>query len=234
MRHRAKLLAVCGALVAAGGLGCHTMGLNFVTKPTEDDPPDVLVRGYLVRNKPPPRFAYHAYLVFFDRSEATRPQREAAIRAFTRLLTDVSEYEPRREGAPDKLAVLFAPVTRDNLGPQAKPEEILQAYDYELAQYVTGRLARQRDVPPLYLLGSALPLDEALVTPGAELYVAELKGDQERIEATITNFNKDLLAPAPSLSGKELVKRVLAFFDSVGGFVIAIATLGGGASPSKP
>lgn len=233
MRHRAKLLTICGAL-ALGGLGCSTMGLNFVTKPSEDNPPDVLVRGYLVKGKPPARFAYHAYLVFFDRSAATRPQREAAIRAFAGLLSDVSEYEPRREGAPDKLAILFAPVTRDNLGPRAKPEEILEAYDYDFAQYVTGRLARQRDVPPLYLLGSALPIDEALATPGSELYVAELKGDQQRIEATITGFNKDLLAPDQSLSGKELVKRVLAFFDSVGGFVIAVTTLGGGAAPSKP
>jgi len=235
MRHRAavaaKLLAICGAL-ALGGLGCGTARPDYVGG-RKGEPPDLLVRSFLVEGKDVEGYGYYAYLVFTENSEATRARREAAVHAFINLFTDVRYLEPDRD-RPARMAVLYAPVTQDWRGPDAGAEGVLQAYDYLFAQRVAVQLARHRSIPPVFLLASPAPVQKALSAGVADLWVVELKGDRQAIESTLTGFRDRLLSPDKPSSGREMLERVLGFFDSVGGFVIAIATLGGGTSPSKP
>jgi len=231
MRHpvaTAKLLAICGAV----GLGCGSAMPDYVVGRPAGEPLDLLVRAFLVDGKETEGYGYYAYLVFTENSEATRAQREAAVHAFINLLTDVRRVAERDK--PARLAVLYVPVTKDWRGPDAKAEGVFEAYDYLFAQRLAVQLARHRSIPPVFLLGSPVPVHKALSAGKSDLWVVELKGDRQAIESTITGFRDRLLNPDRPFSGKEMLERVLGFFDSVGGFVIAIATLGGGTSSSKP
>src|SRR5262249_35025826 len=85
-------------LFAVIALGCQTAsGLHAAPAPAKnlgESPIDLLARGFLARgDSPAPGFGYYAYLVFLDAGETTRPQREAAIRAFAHLLEDVRDVE---------------------------------------------------------------------------------------------------------------------------------------------
>lgn len=201
-------------------------------QPEEQAALDLLARGYLVRGKSVTEgFGYYAYLVFLDAGESTRPQRENAIRAFTRLLEDGRELESLQVPR-ERLAVLYVPVKQDP-GTAAAPESVLSLYDYSMAQFLTVEIERRGvTLPRLFLLGSASPIQPRATNLPADLRVVELKGDQQAIEATLLRFRSTLLAPATPTLASTMLERVRAFFDSVGGFVLSVGTVGG--SPSKP
>jgi len=215
-------------------LGCSFLG-PVRAGPSKDalqPTVDLLARGFLVRGEQPlPGFGYYAYLVFLDAGESTRPQREAAVRAFTRLLEDARELDSLQVPR-ERLAVLYVPVKK-NPGPRPPPEEVLELYDYSMAQLLTVELERRgASLPRLFLIGSATPIQPGPVAPPPDLRVVELKGDQQAIESTVQRFRDNLLAPDKPALAAAMLERVRAFFESVGGFVLSVGTVSG--SPSKP
>jgi len=192
---------------------------------------DLLARGFLVRNEQvAPGFGYYAYLVFLDQAEATRPQREAAVRAFSRLLEDARDVESLQVPR-ERLAVLYVPVSSDP-GAPAPPERILELYDYSTAQLLTLEIGRRGlSLPRLCLLGSATPIPLRSRELPPDLRVVELKGDQQAIETTVLRFRTSLLAPDRPALAAVMLERVRAFFESVGGFVLSVGSVGGTNKP---
>ncbi|HYV45193.1 MAG TPA: hypothetical protein VFA20_10050 [Myxococcaceae bacterium] len=193
---------------------------------------DLLARGFLVRGEQAlPGFGYYAYLVFLDAGESTRPQREAAVRAFARLLEDARELDSLQVPR-ERLAVLYVPVKK-NPGERPPPEDILELYDYAAAQLLTVEIERRgASLPRLFLLGSTTPIQPRASTLPPDLRVVELKGDQQAIEATVQRFRDNLLAPDRPAFAAAMLERVRTFFESVGGFVLSVGAVNG--SPSKP
>lgn len=234
MRHRAmaKLLALCGA-IGLGGPGCaYNLEVAGQSKAASGElQVDLLARGFLLRGQEVSSgFGYYAYLVFLDGSEATRAEREAAIRAFAHLLEDVTEVS-RLPVPKERLAVLYCPVKE--LAPA--PEKLLEAYDYSFAQLLTVELARRGlKLPRLFLLGSATPIQPRSAVDPAGLRVVELRGDAQAIEGTVLRFRSSLLAPERPAPAGALLERVYSFFESVGGFVLSVGSVGGAAPAPKP
>ncbi|HVE83089.1 MAG TPA: hypothetical protein VND93_09600 [Myxococcales bacterium] len=192
---------------------------------------NLLARGFIVKGEPVSKdFGYYAYLVFRDSGDSTRKEREAAIHAFHGLLKDarIAQSYPVDK---KQMAVLYAPVTRE-LEPETEEKQIFDAYDYVYAKLLTAEIARSdARLPRVCLIGTGQPLQ-----PGAvplDLRVVELKGDAGAIEETVYRFEYELLTTRPLLA-QTLLEKVRGFFESVGGFVISIGTLGGGATPGKP
>lgn len=221
-------------LFAIPALGCQFPQVRAGPEKADSLEPtvDLLTRGFLVRGaQVSPGFGYYAYLVFLDSSESTRPQREAAVRAFARLLEDVRDVESLQVPR-ERLAVLYLPVTNDP-GAPAPPERILELYDYSAAQLLTVEIERRGlSLPRLFLIGSATPIQPRAATLPPDLRVVELKGDQQAIETTVLRFRSSLLAPSRPALASAMLERVRSFFDSVGGFVLSVGAVGG--STSKP
>lgn len=221
-------------LFAIPALGCGFTSVRGGPAKADSLEPtiDLLARGFLVRGEQAsPGFGYYAYLVFLDAGESTRPQREAAVHAFARLLEDARDVESLQVPR-ERLAVLYAPVTKDP-GAPAPPERILELYDYSTAQLLTVEIERRGlALPRLFLLGSATPLQPRAATLPPDLRVVELKGDQQAIETTVLRFRSSLLAPSRPALASAMLERVRAFFDSVGGFVLSVGAVGG--SSGKP
>lgn len=191
---------------------------------------DLLARGFLVRGEEPQEgFGYYAYLVFADAGETSRPQREAAIAAFVRLMEDARDID-QLEIPRDRVAILYV-LVKEPLAVTAPAEKVLQAYDYTRATLLTRELSKHTRLPRLFLVGAPGPIRKDAPLP-REVRVVELSGDAQAIEATVLQFRTSLLAPDRPAVAQAMLERVRAFFESVGGFVLSVGSLG--TSPGKP
>jgi hypothetical protein len=186
-----------------------------------------LVRTWWVTGTGEQNFAFHAYLLFDDRAQATLASRKAAMDAVLRLFSDTEMVVWRIR--IEELAVLAVPVqsgwaleaTFQLRDKAAQSAALLDVYDYEVAQGLQIKLetAMARELPPLCLVGYPKALSHVGPIDLDQLYVIDLSDlGADEIEARLLRFRDALQSSEHSLSDthESAGESARSYFDAWG------------------
>jgi hypothetical protein len=185
----------------------------------------LLVRAFLPRSSAERRaYAFHAYLLFADRTGDTDAERWAAATAVMRLFSDVRDVKELK--LPEsKLAILHLPVRslRDAAAIMraGDAQALVDLYDYDRVRLIKRdvEMKTRSTLPRVAILGSRVPLIDASVIDPAQLYVVDLERmSSAEVEDRVAQFRDALESPRSELIDLEptAATRAGGYFKRLG------------------
>ena len=186
---------------------------------------NMLVRAFLLSDtiEPKSRYGYYVYLLFADRSAASRGQRVEALIQVSRLFEDVTAGLRRRPAS--ELAVLYIPCVSADAGEKFQETKDVQefeaaGFDYAMSKDLLLRLrlfgANRYKVT---LVGAPRPLHEPSAVDWSDTVVVELDlFKPEEIETEIKKFEAALYLAEPYSTGAAVraLSRACSFLEITG------------------